>query len=348
MAEIASHLTPLTPEITTFRWARDGALTQTLTTTYILSEEKRPHLSKVAPVSIPVVDLKEPDDIIREKVVKACEEYGIFYLVNHGVDEELCRKVLSSIVEFFHLPPEQGRSQLHSTDFEQDVKIFNYQMQDGGKRVPGWSEALTHLWHPSDASSFMDSLPANPPQYRELIGTYAKEVGVLLAKLFGFFSEGLGLEKDALEKNLGEKIRYRMQANFYPPCPDPELTLGLPVHNDRGALALILQTEEFTGLHIIKDDKWMSVPPISNAFVCNIGDVLEILSNGKYKSVRHRAVTSKDKTRVSLATFMAPNKQSIIEPIKELLDEQHPPRYDTFLYANFHEKILRPWLHPNH
>lgn len=101
---------------------------------------------------------------------------------------------------------------------------------------------------------------------------------MLFAKLFGWLSEGLGLEKEALEKNMGEKLKfYKMQANFYPLCPNPELTLGLPVHNDMAALTIIRQTEEVTGLNIIKDGKWMAVEPIPNAFVCNIGDTVEVI-----------------------------------------------------------------------
>ncbi|KAK9668821.1 hypothetical protein RND81_13G089000 [Saponaria officinalis] len=333
-------------EPATFKWARDGNSTAIISETHILPEQKRPDLSKLTPGTIPIIDLSEAEDTIKSKVFEACHEYGIFYLVNHGVDETLCNDVLSAIVEFFNLPLEQGRGRLQTTDFDKEVKVINYQDYDGDRILPSWSESFTHLWRPSD-DSFLHALPTNPPHYRELIRKYAKEMGMLMGKLLGWMSEGLGFEKGELEKSMGGKpMFYKMQSNFYPSCPNPELTLGLPVHNDMAALAIIRQTEHITGLHFLKDDIWRPVLPLPNAFVCNVGDVIEVLSNGKYKSVRHRSVTNKDKTRVSLVTFIAPNKQTILGPIKGTVDEQHPPRYETFLYANFHERILRPWLHP--
>lgn len=175
MVEIITS-TPTSTPASTFKWAKDGGSTETIQPTYILSEEKRPQLSEVAPGSIPLIDLSEPEEIIREKVVKASEEYGIFYLVNHGVDPELCNETLKAIVEFFQLPLEQGRGLLHSTDHKKDVKIYNYHEPDGDKRVPGWSEALTHLWHPSD-DSFLDALPANiPPQYRYHFSSFFPDI----------------------------------------------------------------------------------------------------------------------------------------------------------------------------
>ncbi|KAL9243358.1 hypothetical protein vseg_017254 [Gypsophila vaccaria] len=334
-------------ELATFKWARDGNSTTYVSKTHILSEQKRPKLDKITLGSIPIVDLSESEKAIKSKLLRGCQEYGIFYVVNHGVDETLCNNVLNALAEFFTSPIEQGRAQLHTTDHDKEVKVYNYCERDGDRNVLGWSEAFTHLWHPFD-EAFLHALPTNPPQYRELIAKYAKEMGILTRKLLSWMSEGLGLEKEALEKHIGSLPKfYKMQSNFYPPCPNPELSMGLPVHNDMAVLTVLRQTENVTGLNFLdKDGTWMSVPPIPNAFVCNVGDVLEVLSNGKYKSVRHRVVTSKDKTRVSLATFIAPNKQTMVGPIKDLVDEHHPPRYETFLYANFHERILRPWLHP--
>ncbi|GAB4827739.1 hypothetical protein Ancab_034625 [Ancistrocladus abbreviatus] len=71
---------------------------------------------------------------------------------------------------------------------------------------------------------------------------------------------------------MGENPYRKAQANYYPPCPDPELTLGLIVHTDICALTVVLQTEQVQGLQVIKDEKWVPVDPIPNAFVINVGD----------------------------------------------------------------------------
>jgi len=64
-------------------------------------------------------------------------------------------------------------------------------------------------------------------------------------------------------------------ANFYPPCPKPELTMGLPAHTDHGLLTLLLQNQ-FSGLQIQHKGKWIPVNPLPNSFLVNTGDHLEV------------------------------------------------------------------------
>ena len=78
---------------------------------------------------------------------------------------------------------------------------------------------------------------------------------------------------------MGDKPRLGAQANFYPPCPDTELTLGLAVHTDFNALTLLRQSAGVTGLQVIKDGKWVAVDPIPNAFVINLGDQIQLILN---------------------------------------------------------------------
>ena len=110
---------------------------------------------------------------------------------------------------------------------------------------------------------------------REAFSEYAREIGSLVRRLLSLISRGLGIEEDSLLKILDDKPRLRAQANFYPPCPDPELTMGLPVHTDFHALTVVLQSG-VSGLHVIKDGKWVAVPAIPNAFVVNLGDQIEV------------------------------------------------------------------------
>ena len=75
---------------------------------------------------------------------------------------------------------------------------------------------------------------------------------------------------------MGDNPRLRAQANFYPPCPDPELTLGLAVHTDLNALTVLQQSAGVTGLQVIKDGKWLPVDPVPNAFVINLADQIQV------------------------------------------------------------------------
>lgn len=114
--------------------------------------------------------------------------------------------------------------------------------------------------------------------FSEVFDEYAKEMGTLMNRLLSLISLGLGLEKDLLKKKIGDKPILKAQGNYYPPCPDPELTLGLSVHTDLNALTVVLQSEGVTGLQVIKDGKWVSVDPVPNAFVVNLGDQIQVTS----------------------------------------------------------------------
>lgn len=113
---------------------------------------------------------------------------------------------------------------------------------------------------------------------REFVSTYCSEVRGLGYRVLELISESLGLEKDYIKKVLGEQGQH-MAVNFYPPCPEPELTYGLPGHTDPNALTILLQDLEVAGLQVLKDDKWVAVNPLPNAFVINIGDQLQVTTN---------------------------------------------------------------------
>ncbi|CAL5418870.1 unnamed protein product [Camellia sinensis] len=302
---------------------------------FILPEDKRPFLSQVPSLdSIPIINMNEDPESLIKKVSQACEEYGFFQVINHGVSEELCTRMMNAVSDFFDLPP-QERGTLFTDDKTKPVRVSNYHIKGKGEeKVTMWSETFAHPWHPVD--DFTHLLPQNPPQYRGVVADYAKEIGVLMSRLLSLISNGLGLDKDCLETRIGENPRLVTQANYYPPCPDPELTLGLPVHTDLNALTILMQSQGVIGLHVIKDGKWVAVDPVPNAFVINLGDQIQVLSNGRYKSVHHRAVTNKELPRISIAMFYGPNKDIMIGPIDDLVDEkEHPPLYRSYLFADF-------------
>ncbi|XP_018503592.2 protein DOWNY MILDEW RESISTANCE 6-like [Pyrus x bretschneideri] len=182
--------------------------------------------------------------------------------------------MITAMVQFFKLPPEE-RAKYFTTDHSKQVKLFNYylKVEEQEQNVTMWSETF-----PSKSKS-------------EVFAEYAKEIGRLMKMLLGLLSQGLGLEKDCLQKKLGDNPTLIARGNYYPPCPDPEVTLGLAIRTDLNALTVLRQTEGVTGLQVIKDGKWVAVDSLPSAFVINLGDQIQVLSNGRYKKVHDRAVT---------------------------------------------------------
>lgn len=84
-----------------------------------------------------------------------------------------------------------------------------------------------------------------------------------------------------------------------------------------------------------KDGEWISVQPRRDAFVINLADVFQVWSNDKYRSIEHRVVVNENKDRFSFPLFYHPSCRARIEPVKELLDEEHPPKYRAFSFGMF-------------
>jgi isopenicillin N synthase-like dioxygenase len=169
-------------------------------------------------------------------------------------------------------------------------------------------------------------------------------------KIEELISESLGLEKDYMKKVLGEQGQH-MAVNYYPPCPEPELTYGLPAHTDPNALTILLQDTTVCGLQILIDGQWFAVNPHPDAFVINIGDQLQALSNGVYKSVWHRAVTNTENPRLSVASFLCPADCAVMSPAKPLWeaeDDETKPVYKDFTYAEYYKKFWSRNLDQEH
>ncbi|XP_042497578.1 flavonol synthase/flavanone 3-hydroxylase-like, partial [Macadamia integrifolia] len=132
----------------------------------------------------------------------------------------------------------------------------------------------------------------------------------------------------------GEELEYLLKINCYPPCPRPDLILGVPAHTDMSALT-VLVPNDVPGLQVFKDDRWFDAKYIPNALVIHIGDQLEILSNGKYKSVLHRTTVNKEMTRMSWPVFFSPPAEMVIGPLPQLVNEDNPAKYKSKKYKDY-------------
>lgn len=167
------------------------------------------------------------------------------------------------------------------------------------------------------------------------MGEYVKELQKLAHKMTGLVTESLGLGPTYLSHKMDEGMQV-MAVNNYPPCPQPQLALGLPPHSDYGCLTLVLQ--DSPGLQIFNSEKhmWMEVPVIKGALQVHVGDQLEVLSNGRYKSVVHRVVLSTgEKPRISIAGLHALGMDVKVRAAEEMVDHLHPNGYRDSSFADF-------------
>ncbi|KAG4974976.1 hypothetical protein JHK87_031797 [Glycine soja] len=176
--------------------------------------------------------------------------------------------------------------------------------------------------------------PESPSDYRELVARYSDEMNVLAQKLLALISESLGLRASCIEDAVGEFYQ-NITISYYPPCPEPDLTLGLQSHSDMGAITLLIQ-DDVGGLQVLKgSDKWVTVQPLSDAVLVLLADQTEIITNGKYRSCEHRAITNPDRARLSVATFHDPAKTAKISPASELINDSSPAKYRDVVYGDY-------------
>ncbi|XP_059305932.1 probable 2-oxoglutarate-dependent dioxygenase SLC1 [Lycium ferocissimum] len=294
-------------------------------------------------LKLPIIDFAQIHGPNRAQVLDslsyACENYGFFQLVNHGIPDEVIRSMVDVGGRFFDLPLVE-REKYMTTDMTTPVRCgtsFN-QTKDG---VFCWRDFLKLVCDP--LPDVLPHWPSSPSDFREKAVAYSKETKFLFLKLVEAILESLGITTKNKTQN-NEMLKefedgsQLMAVNFYPPCPDPDLTLGMPPHSDYGFLTLLLQ-DEVEGLQVKCNGDWVTVQPIPGAFVVNVGDHLEIFSNGKYKSVLHRVLVNSLKSRISVASLHSLPFNSIVRPSPKLISETNPKRYKDTNFAAFLEYI---------
>jgi len=160
--------------------------------------------------------------------------------------------------------------------------------------------------------------PTKPSTLRDTLDKYSLELANVSAQLFKFMANNPGVNQEAL-LGIFKGLPQSMRINYYPPCSQANKVLGLSPHTDGVGMTFLLQVNDVEGLQIRKDGKWFSVKAIPGALVVNIGDALEVLTNGQYKSIEHRAVINPVKERITIATFLSVNLGCTIGPLQELL-----------------------------
>ncbi|KAJ0054199.1 hypothetical protein Pint_01955 [Pistacia integerrima] len=170
---------------------------------------------------------------------------------------------------------------------------------------------------------------------------FASKLEKLAEELLDLLCENLGLEKGYLKKTFyGSKgPTFGTKVSNYPPCPKPDLIKGLRAHTDAGGVILLFQDDKVSGLQLLKDGQWIDVPPMRHSIVVNLGDQIEVISNGKYKSVEHRVVTQTDGNgRMSIASFYNPGSDAVIYPAPAVLEKEAEEKkqvYPKFVFEDY-------------
>jgi isopenicillin N synthase-like dioxygenase len=285
---------------------------------------------------IPIIDVSDlvagtpGQTAVAQQLGEACRESGFFYAVGHGVDEDMQKRLRDLSRQFF------------AQDLETKLQI---RMSLGGRAWRGYFRVGDELTsgkpdqkeglyfgaelaadHPLVRAGTPLHGPnlflANPPKLREAVLDYMAALTRLGHRLMAGIALSLGLEESYFaDRYTGEPLILFRIFN-YPPPPDPTLW-GVGEHTDYGLLTILLQ-DDAGGLEVRSRSRWVPAPPVPGSFVCNIGDMLDRMTRGLYRSTPHRVRNPAPRDRLSFPFFFDPNFFARVEPIP-LPDAAVPP-----------------------
>ncbi|KAG6416474.1 hypothetical protein SASPL_123904 [Salvia splendens] len=279
--------------------------------------------------NFPVISLAEMNGdgrgAMMEQIKDACENWGFFEVVEHGIEPEFMDKVERLTKAHYRKCMEQRFNEMVAS---KGLETVQSEIDD-----LDWESTffLRHL-----PVSNISEIPDLDHEYKDVMREFAAKMENLAEKLLDMLCENLGLEKGYLKKAFhgSNGPTFGTKVSNYPPCPKPDLIKGLRAHTDAGGIILLFQDDKVSGLQLLKDGEWVDVPPMRHSIVINLGDQLEVITNGKYKSVMHRVIAQTDGTRMSLASFYNPGSDAVIYPAPALVDKADK-LYPKFVFEEY-------------
>lgn len=288
--------------------------------------------------SIPLIDLSNPDS--KNLLVKACEEFGFFKVINHGVPLESISRLESEAIRFFSLPFSEKEKSGPPSPFGYGNKCI------GRNGDVGWVEYLL-LNTNQDSNS---SLGNNPDQFRFALSEYISAVKRMACEILELMADGLKIQpRNVLSKLLmDEQSDSVFRLNHYPPRPDCISNLiGFGEHTDPQIIS-VLRSNNTSGLQIsLREGSWISVPPDEDSFFINVGDSLQVLTNGRFKSVKHRVLANSLKSRVSMIYFGGPPLSERLAPLPSLMKNPEQSLYKEFTWFEYKRSAYNSRLAEN-
>ncbi len=290
--------------------------------------------------AIPVIDLaglvgNEDRALldVADALTRAAEGTGFFYVRNHGIDQATIDAMFATAHAFFALPLDEKQAVAVNERHRGFIRIGEAKMYATAK-VDLKESFVWGLDVEADDPDFLagnkmigpNRWPAALPGMRPQLVAYIDACNTLGIRLLRAFAVSLGIERDYFVHRYDRPIS-RGSLIYYPP-QQPDMgddQFGVAPHTDYGCLTLLYQ-DDAGGLQVRgRDGDWIMAPPIPGTFVVNVGDLLARWTNDRFASTPHRVVNTSGRTRYSVALFVDPDHDTVIEPVVADGDSAHYP-----------------------
>ncbi|GAV71671.1 2OG-FeII_Oxy domain-containing protein/DIOX_N domain-containing protein [Cephalotus follicularis] len=295
---------------------------------------------KIQAFELPIIDLSLERPEVSKLIVKACEDYGFFMVINHSVPEDIIAKMEQESLNFFAKPVCEKQKAGPANPVGYGCKNIGFNGDIGEV------EYLLLNTSPLSINQLSKSVSNDPSNFSSAVSDYIQAVREVACEILDLMAEGLWVPDTAvfsrLIRDVDSDSLFRL--NHYPTtvlCKDKDTSVsynnsnmvGFGEHTDPQIVTL-LRSNDVGGLQIsLHDGVWTPVPPHPTAFCVNVGDVLQAMTNGRFVSVRHRALINSYKPRMSMAYFAAPPLHSWITALPEII--HRPPLYKPFTWAEY-------------
>ncbi|GJU73468.1 gibberellin 2-beta-dioxygenase 1-like protein [Tanacetum coccineum] len=299
----------------------------------------KPNTNPLIIPTIPLIDLSKPES--KHHLVKACQDFGFFKVVNHGVPTKFVNKLETEAVNFFSSP-------LSVKEKSGPPDPFGYGNKSIGRNGDvGWVEYLLLNLKPESK---------HPENFEGIVNDYVTSVKTMACEILELLADEMNLQpKNVFSKLLmDEQSDSVFRVNHYPPYPESQENerngrklVGFGEHTDPQIIS-VLRSNNTSGLEIsLRDGSWMSVPPDSDSYFINVGDSLQVMTNGRFKSVKHRVVANGTKSRVSMIYFGGPPLSEKIAPLSSLIQGEEDSLYKEFTWFEYKKSAFNSRLSDN-
>lgn len=288
--------------------------------------------ASVSRASLPVLDLGP----LREKsarraalareIDEACRAYGFFYVSNHGVDEALLTRLETLSREYFAKPA----SWKQEMGMSRGGAAWRGYFPLGGELTSGKPDRKEGIYFGSEGKPGLplhgpNLFPKDFPEFRSVVLQYLEAMTRLGHQLMEGIALALQLAPDYFHSRYTADPLILFRIFHYPPLPPSSPDWGVGEHTDYGVLT-ILRQDDCGGLEVKTPQGWIAAPPIPGTFVCNLGDMLDRMTGGRYRSTPHRVRNLSGKDRLSFPFFFDPNFNADVRAIA--LPDDAPARDD--------------------